>query len=128
MLRKLLPAVMLVVGLGAGVGCYSGEAEVGYTATYSTPAPALAYVSPGVSVVYDYDYPVFYADGFYWRNYGGYWYRSTYWNRGWAVSGSVPVAVRSINRPQAFTHYRGGYIVRRGPAGRAVVRDHRHRY
>ncbi len=114
MLRALLLAAAL-----AG-GCY-GEAAV----TYPAAGPTMAYVSPGVSVVYDYDYPVFFADGFYWRWYGGYWYRSPYYNRGWAVSYNVPIGVRGIHQPWTYSHYRGGYIVQRGHRA-PVVRDHRH--
>jgi len=109
MLRAIL-AMALVAG------CY-GDASVGYRATYSTPS--LAYVEPGVQVVADYDYPVFYADGAYWRWNNGYWYRSNYYNRGFYASADVPVRVRSIQRPWAYSHYRGGY---RHPV---VVRDHR---
>jgi hypothetical protein len=107
MLRILLP-VTLLNALAAG--CYS-EAEVGYA--YTTPS--LAYVSPGVQVVYDYDYPVFFSDGFYWRWYGNAWYRSPYWDRGWSIAFDVPIAVRRIDRPWAYSHWRGGY-------GTAVVR------
>jgi hypothetical protein len=38
--------------------------------------PDLVTVSPGVQVVADYDEPVFYTDGFYWRYTDGGWYRS----------------------------------------------------
>jgi hypothetical protein len=71
-------------------------------------------VSPGVQVIADYDYPVFYSDGFYWRYDGGMWYRSGYWNRGWGVAYNVPVGVRGINRPEAYAHYRGGVGYRGG--------------
>lgn len=122
MRRAFLP-VAAVAAL-AIAGCYS-DAGVGYTATYSTPS--LAYVAPGVQVVADYDYPVFFSDGFYWQYSGGYWYRSPYWNRGWVAAYDVPYAVRGINRPWAYTHYHpgryfGGYG---GVRGGVVYRDHR---
>ena len=112
MLRALLP-ITLLAAFAVG-GCY-GDADVGYRATYTTPS--LAYVQPGVAVVADYDYPVFYSDGAYWRYDGGYWYQSPYYNRGWRHSYRVPTAVRSIRNPYAYRHYRAG--------GRVVVRDHR---
>ncbi len=112
MLRALLP-VTLLAAFAMG-GCY-GDADVGYTATYSTPT--LAYVQPGVQVVADYDYPVFFADGAYWRYDSGYWARSPYWNRGWRRTYNVPYAVRGIRNPLAYRHYH--------PRGRIVVRDHR---
>jgi hypothetical protein len=118
MLRALIP-VTLFAALASG--CY-GEAAVAYPAD-----PTMAYVSPGVSVVYDYDYPVFFADGFYWRWYGGSWYRSPYHNRGWAVAYNVPVGVRGIQRPWTYSHYRGGYVAHGGYHRGAVVHGGRHR-
>ena len=110
MLRAIL-AMALVAG------CY-GETDVGYRATYAS-SPALVEVEPGVQVIADYDYPVFYSEGAYWRWNNGYWYRSPYYDRGWSVSYNAPVRVRGIQRPWAYTHYRGGA---RHPV---VVRDHR---
>lgn len=110
MLRALIP-VTLFAALASG--CYSEEAAVAYPA----PGPDLAYVGPGVSVVADYDYPVFFADGFYWRWNAGYWYRSPYWDRGWAINYNVPVGIRGIHRPWAYSHYRGGIVARGGYHG-----------
>ncbi len=103
--RSILVLSLLTIG-----ACYSeepGVVGVGYSGGYA--APGMVEVSPGVQVIADYDYPVFYSDGYYWRNDGGLWYRSGYWNRGWGVSYNVPVGVRGINRPEAYAHYRGGY-------------------
>ena len=128
------------------VGCYT-EASVGagYDADYAAPAPEMEVVTPGVQVVaVDYDYPVFYTDGAYWRYDGGVWYSSHVYNGGWAVSYNVPVGVRGISRPYAYAHYRGnanwgrpaayrggpayrggGPAWRGGGGGGPVVRDHR---
>ena len=59
MKRYLLPAMLL--GVLAAAGCYSEEPGVAYSASYGYAGPELAYVAPGVTVVADYDYPVFYA-------------------------------------------------------------------
>ena len=130
----ILPAALLVAALG---GCYS---EVGYSAGYSTTAypaasggayvatPDLVEVSPGVQVVADYDEPVFFSDGFYWRFYDGYWYRSNNYATGWYFYERPPVAIVSINRPYAYAHYRpAGYVARNPPRYRpeVIVRDHR---
>jgi hypothetical protein len=90
--------------------------------------PDLVYVSPGVSVIADYDEPVFFSDNYYWRYNGGRWYRSTSYNRGWTYYSAPPRAIVGIDRPYAYRHYRPhGYTVRRGgPVNRGgVIRDHR---
>ena len=75
----------------------------GCAATVSADAygPDLVTVSPGVQVIADYDEPIFYSDGFYWRYYGGIWYRSNYYTGGW-VYARPPVAVLRIDRPYAY--------------------------
>ena len=118
----IIPFVMAL----AATGCYAEDGVgVSYSAGYYGAAPGLVEVSPGVQVVYDADYPVFYSDGAYWRYDGGVWYRSGYYNSGWAVAYDVPVGVRRIDRPYAYAHYRAGRPVVYGGRGGAVVRDHR---
>src|SRR2546427_4563815 len=95
---------------------------VGYQATVVAPAPAVVveapppppepvveveyvepaayvYINPNVQVIEDYDYPVFFSGGFYWRQEGGVWYSSSYHDRGWVTTMDVPVYVRTIDRP-----------------------------
>jgi hypothetical protein len=109
----------------AGTATYGGSATVGY----ASPDVDMAYVSPGVQVIADYDEPIFYTNGYYWRYYGDTWYRSNSWTGGWAYS-RPPSALLRINRPHAYVHYRPrGYVAHR-PARvirREVIRDHRHR-
>jgi hypothetical protein len=126
------------LGAAALTGCYA-TGDVGYSAsaTYSSaPAndgyaatPDLVTVQPGVQVVADYDEPVFFTDGFYWRFYDGYWYRSNNYAYGWSYWDRPPVAVLRIDRPYAYTHYRpAGYVSRRNVRYRppaAIVSDHR---
>jgi len=100
----------LVATLFAGcAGTYQATvADDGYP-------PDLVYAAPGVQVIADYDEPIFYSDGFYWRYYGGTWYQSPRYTGGWVV-GAPPMAVRRIDRPRAFVHYRpNGWVARPRP-------------
>lgn len=114
----------LLLALLVAAGC-TGTYRSNVRATVYTPD--LVYVSPGVQVIADYEEPVFYSDGYYWRYDSGRWYRSGWYDRGW-VYASPPGAVARIQRPHAYVRYRPhGYVVRR-PAhrgNRPVVRDHR---
>jgi len=132
----ILSAVLFAAALG---GCYT-TGEVGYGPSYSSggayaggdayvSTPDLVVVSPGVQVVADYDEPVFYTDGFYWRYSNDGWYRSNNYATGWYYYERPPAAVLRIERPYAYSHYRPqGYVARsRGryrPAD-PIVRDHR---
>jgi hypothetical protein len=94
-------------------GCYA-TASTGYggTVTATTVAPDLVYVSPGVQVIADYDEPVFYADGFYWRETGGVWYRSSYHTHGWSYY-APPRSLVTIRDRGAYRRYRpAGYTPR----------------
>ncbi len=124
-IQKLLPLVIAI----AAAGCYT-EADVG--GGYAVAGgPNLVYAAPGVQVIADYDYPIFYSDGLYWRQYDGVWYSSRVYTGGWAVNYSVPYGVRGIREPGMYAHYRGGGYA--GPTyrggyynnGGAAVRDHR---
>jgi hypothetical protein len=76
-----------------------------------------------VRVIADYGEPIFYNDSYYWRYDGGVWYRSSSYTSGWVRVEVVPVAIRRIERPTAYIHYRANARASsdRGP----VVRDHR---
>ena len=105
-------------------------------AGYAAPAPVatgyvepdMVAVSPGVSVVYDYDYPVFFNEGLYWRYDGGIWYSSRYHSGGWAVNRNIPYGVRGISHPEGYRHYRpSGYVPRNRAAERHEIRrEERH--
>lgn len=78
-------------------------------------------------MIADRDEAVFYSGNYYWRNQGGFWYRSTSHTRGWARVEVVPVEIRTIERPSAYVHYHGQASAqvsgeRRGPVPAAVVR------
>ena len=129
----ILTAVLFAATLG---GCYT-TGTVGYSSGYYAgggadvyvSTPDLVTVSPGVQVVADYDEPVFYTDGFYWRYYDGYWYRSNNYATGWYYYERPPVAVLQIDRPYAYAHYRpSGSVARsrgRYQPAQPIVRDHR---
>jgi len=109
-IHTFIPALLtLSLAIGA-TGCVvRGTSGVHVRAgAYYTP-PRLVYVSPGVQVVYDYDQPVFYSDGYYWRHDGRVWYRSSYHSHGWLAADaySVPHAIVRIDRPHYYVHYRG---------------------
>ena len=121
-MRGTIIGGMLFAAAAALGGCYA-TGDVGYRATYtSDPAysgdayvasPDLVSVSPGVQVVADYDEPVFFTDGFYWRYYDNGWYRSNNYAAGWSYYDRPPVAVLRIDRPYAYAHYRpAGYVAR----------------
>jgi hypothetical protein len=105
-------------------GAYVSASSDGYAAT-----PDLVTVQPGVQVVADYDEPVFFVDGFYWRFYDGYWYRSNNYYAGWYFYERPPVAVLRIDRPYAYARYRPpGYVARASVRYRrpeVITRDHR---
>lgn len=113
---------------GTLTGCLaSGGADVTYGGGVTVSTPDLVEVSPGVQVVADYDDSVFYSDGYYWRNDGGNWYRSTYYSGGWGYYASPPRAIISINQPYRYRNYRpSGYQPRHQPyRQQEPIRDHR---
>jgi hypothetical protein len=128
-MRFILSAALLTA---LASGCYATTSgSVGYSGAVTTTyvAPDLVYVSPGVQVIADYDEPVFYSDGFYWRESNGIWFRSNYHTHGW-VSYSAPRHVLSIQNRHAYRRYRpAGYSPRvrdnRRYDNRPVVRDQR---
>ena len=130
----ILSAVLLAGALG---GCYA-SGDVAYSGGGPAPqaevyagTPDLVAVGPDVQVVADYDEPVFYSSGFYWRFYDGGWYRSNNYATGWYYYERPPVAVLRIDRPYAYAHYRpSGYVAHSRPRYQPapIVRDHRETY
>jgi hypothetical protein len=129
-MRRLL--ISLALGASAlAAGCAGTTGTVAYTADVSYRSPSLAYVSPGVYAVADYNEPVFYSNNSYWLYRNNNWYRSNYYDRGWTYYRTPPRAVLSINSPRAYVRYRPAdrYRVDRGRVyrsqGGVEVRDHR---
>src|SRR5262245_14401536 len=82
--------------------------------------PPLVVVTPGVYVVQDYDYEVFYVRGYYWCQMDGMWYRTRNYRGGW-VSVNGPLVPRTIYRlpPGRYKHWKHGRpYVRGGHPGR----------
>jgi hypothetical protein len=97
-MRSVIPAALLAAVLATGAGCTAAVVSDPY-------APDLVYVSPGVQVIADYNEPIFYSSGLYWRYYGGVWYRSSYYTGGW-VYATPPAAILRIDRPNYYVRYR----------------------
>src|SRR3569623_1019323 len=102
---RTLHSVLFAAVLTA-IGC-TGGAQVHTTAEADYVAPQLVEVEPGVQVVADYDEPVFYSDGMYWRSEGGIWYSSRYHNHAWVRVASPPVAGAHVEHPESYVHYHG---------------------
>jgi hypothetical protein len=104
------------------VALASGCAGTGQlTLTSEATTPELVVISPGVQVIADLDEPIFYSNHYYWRNQGGSWYRSASHTRGWARVEIAPVEIRTIERPSAYIHYRGGTRARVSSERRVVA-------
>lgn len=114
------PLLYAVTSTLLSIGC-AASGQVQYRAQV-TP-PELVYINPEVQVIADYGEPIFYMDSYYWRYDGGAWYRSPRHTSGWVRIEVAPVAIRRIERPTAYIHYRAEAHARsdHGP----VIRDHR---
>jgi hypothetical protein len=116
-LQAVVGAFMLAGGL-ATAGALAAGCATTASAGYSGSAE-LVYVSPGVQVIADWDEPIFYADGYYWRSSAGVWYRSSYYTGGWVYS-RPPGVILSIHSPHAYRHYRPHGWAPRGHAAPIV--------
>jgi hypothetical protein len=101
-------ALSAAVLIGGCVGRAGGYAEVDAPVVF-TAEPTLVLVEPGIWVVRDYDYSVYYVDDYYWVYRDDVWYRSRTYDGGWAT-----VEVSTVPRPifsrdhRAYVHYHGG--------------------
>lgn len=124
-MQTLLLRSALFVALAGGC---AGTGQL--TVTGETTMPDLVVIRPGVQVIADSDEAIFYNDNYYWRNAGGFWYRSPSYRSGWVRVTVAPPAIRTIDRPTAYVHYRGQARAS-APSDRHVVvpppaaRDHR---
>jgi hypothetical protein len=120
-MRTLNRTLLLALLIGAGA-LLSSCVVRGGAMVHTSPAyqPQLVEVSPGIWVVEDYHYSVFYSDGYYWRYHNNIWYRSHVYNGGWVHVGPhyVPHTIIRIQRPGRYVRYRGHKRVRRRPIRR----------
>ncbi len=73
------------VSIGVGIGLPPPIVVETPPAVVALPYAAGVYVAPDVGV------DLFFWNGWWWRPWGGYWYRSRYYDRGWAYyRGGVP--------------------------------------
>ncbi|KAB2901245.1 MAG: hypothetical protein F9K40_08645 [Kofleriaceae bacterium] len=125
-MTRLLAGAFFVLVLAFGTSCVVRARTHG---TVVASQPDLVAVAPGVHVIADYGEPIFFADGFYWWFYDGYWYRSSMYTDGWVYVTAPPRVVLSIGDPYRYRHYRPhNYVVRHRPAPvhtirRPVVRE-----
>lgn len=110
----------VVVGLAGLAPSACAPAHVRVTAAVTTPR--LVMVSPGIWIVEDHPYAVYYADGFYWRYVDGIWYRSPYYDDGFTYVDVtiVPRIVIGAYRP-VHVRYRAPVHVHARP----IIHDHR---
>jgi hypothetical protein len=108
LLRKMFLACIAALFAGAlalsATGCAPAEVRVSAAVT----TPRLVWIGPGIWVVEDYPWSVYYHDGFYWMYRDGLWYRSDYYSDGYVRIGIrvVPVSVVRIHRPHRYVRYR----------------------
>jgi hypothetical protein len=112
MRSKLLIGTLALGLAGLGAGCVAHAQTTGY-AEADAPVvfadePTLVAVEPDVWVVRDYDYAVYYVDGYYWVYRGDAWHRSRAYGRGWTtVEVTVVPRVIVTRDHHAYVHYHG---------------------
>ncbi len=120
-LRRLGVTMLTVVMLGLLGAC--GSATMRHSASADVRLVAIA---PGVWVVEDHDYAVFYAEGSYWMLRDGVWWNSATYADGYVRVESAPTVVLKIERPKRYVHYHApaGADTRPATRGRAVGHGH----
>ena len=80
------------VSVGVGVALPPPIAVQAPPAMVALPYAPNVYVAPAVSV------DLFFWNGWWWRPWGGHWYRSHYWDHGWGYyGGGVPAFYSHVN-------------------------------
>lgn len=120
-MMSTLRAATIAFAFGAGglaaISC--GPANVRVAATVT---PRLVWIAPGIWIVEDSPYAVYYADGYYWRIVDGVWYRSVYFDDAY-VRVHVDVVPRVVSRSYSPAHVR--YRAPAQAQSRPIIRDHR---
>ena len=106
-----------------GSATASAEAEVDAPVVFVEP-PTLVELDADVWVVRDYDYPVYYSGDYYFVYRDNVWYRSRYYDRGWAVIEVAAVPTVVVHRDHhAFVHFHGSANARTRVAARGYAGD-----
>lgn len=106
--HQVLPRYEKLAGICLCLALLVGGCGATLTADVALRHPyTFVAVGPGLWVAADYDYPVYYYDGFYWGLYAGAWYRRVHMGDAWArvARVRVPHAVVSI-RHDRYIRYR----------------------
>lgn len=105
-MKKLL----LLLALSPALAQAQVQVQAGASFTLDLPVviPQLVIVQPGIQVVPDVDYEVFFVNGFYWTRHEGGWYRSRSPRAGWVY---MP-----RNVPPGLTRMPPGHYKRWKPA------------
>ena len=134
-MRNKLRLSSLTLGAAAllttGTGCF-GHAEAGAYTEVNAPVvfeeePTLVVVEPNVWVVRDYDYAVYYVDGYYWVYRDDGWRRSRAYDRGWMTVEVTFVPRIIVSRDHhAYVHFHGpsNAPTRRAPREHVVGPDY----
>jgi len=94
------------------------QASASFTLDLPVIIPPLVIIQPGIQVVPDLDVEVFHADGFYWTQREGRWYRSSNPRSGWVHHPhGYPKGLAKM-KPGRYKRWKGA------PAARGGDRDH----
>src|SRR4051812_36325066 len=107
----------------------AARAQVAVRVQVALPAaPALVVVQPGVQVVENYDEEVFFANGWYWVQRDGYWYRARTPRSAFVVveRRRVPVAIVRLP-PGHYRHWRREQVREERREHREWQKRERHR-
>ena len=98
----------LVIALWPARSAAQVEVRVSVPVITFETEPVLVVVEPGIRVVQDAPYEVFFVDGFYWNYDSGYWYRSPSWRTHWVrfEQRDVPPGLLQVP-PGKYKHFRG---------------------
>ena len=107
-LGTMLLVLMFVVPMPtmAGVEVGVGVALPPPIVVETPPAVVALPAAPGVYAAPDVDVDLFFWNGWWWRPWGGHWYRSRYYDHGWGYFRNVPRFYSRVN-PGWRGYYRG---------------------
>ena len=100
LLRASIFVLVIVLPMStiAGVSVGIGVALPPPIVVQTPPAMVVLPGAPGVYVAPQVSVDLFFWNGWWWRPWGGYWYRSRYYDRGWVYySHGVPSFYRHVN-------------------------------